>query len=105
MPIISRQLITVIFALLFSLTAFSTEKPTLHCVADEWHGYTNADGSGTYWQIIKAVYGDKYQLKLETTPFHRAMKMVTSGKVDCIVAIYAKDKRDLLNGMDSSPLA
>ncbi len=68
----------------------------MHCVADEWVGYANADGSGTYWQIIKAVYGEKYQLTLETTPFHRAIKMVTSGKADCIVAIYAKDKKNLL---------
>jgi len=96
MPIRLSQLISAIFVLIFSFATLGAEKPRLHCVADEWRGYTNADGSGTYWQIIKAVYGEKYQLKLETTPFHRAMKMVTSGKADCIIAIYAKDKRDLL---------
>jgi len=82
--------------LLFSLACSAFEKPLLHCVADEWVGYTNSDGSGTYWQIIKNVYGDKYRLKLETTPFHRAIQLVTTDKADCIVAIYTEDKRNLI---------
>lgn len=91
---IIKTCFALLFFLIFNCSAF--EKPILHCVADEWKGYTNADGSGTYWQIIRSIYADKYQLKLQTTPFHRAIKLVTTGKADCIVAIYTKDKRNLL---------
>ena len=88
--------ISSLLLLTCSFLSLAIDKPKLHCVADEWLGYTNADGSGTYWQIIKAIYSEQFQLRLETTPFHRAVKMVSMGKADCIIAIYAADKRNLL---------
>lgn len=47
-------------------------------VAPEWEGYTNADGTGLYWEVLKAIY-EPVGIKVKTNiiPWNRAMKMVT----------------------------
>ena len=51
---------------------------SMSVVAPEWEGYTNKDGSGLYWDIIRAVY-EPVGIKVKTriVPWNRAIKMVS----------------------------
>tara|TARA_B100001109_G_scaffold255890_1_gene262369 strand:- start:94494 stop:95279 length:786 start_codon:yes stop_codon:yes gene_type:complete len=51
---------------------------TIKVVAPEWEGYTNPDGSGLYWQVLKKIYEPAgVHVKYSNVPWNRAMKMVT----------------------------
>jgi polar amino acid transport system substrate-binding protein len=89
----------IIFAITLCLsipcTAF-TAKPIIKVVSEEWTDYTNADKSGTYWDIIRAVYGGSYQLELTITNWSRALKLVESGKADIVIGSYKKTSHHFL---------
>lgn len=53
---------------LFSLQANAwSNKSTINVVSLEMPGYAEQNGTGVYWDIIRAVYGDEYQLNLIAT--------------------------------------
>lgn len=62
--------------------------PILKVVSEEWQDSTNADGSGTYWDIVRAVYGKHYQLELVATTWSRALSLVEAGQADVLVGSY-----------------
>ncbi|WP_440873877.1 substrate-binding periplasmic protein [Thalassotalea sp. PLHSN55] len=90
------RIFIICFYLIFVSFAQANNKPVLTVVSEEWLGVTNADGTGTYWDIIKAVYSDSYQLKLKTMPWPRAMSLVEKGKADILVGVYANNGGHLL---------
>lgn len=60
-------------------------------VAPEWEGFTNADGTGLYWEVLEAVYNPaNIKVKTANVPWHRGMKMVTKYRV--YNAIVGEDK-------------
>ena len=67
-------------------------------VAPKWENYTNSNGSGLYWDIMKAIYepiGVKVTVK--NIPWNRAMKMVTRYRTyNAIVGEYRDSKEDLI---------
>lgn len=51
---------------------------SMSVVAPEWEGYTNADGTGLYWDIFRAIYEPEgIKVNPKTVPWNRAMKMVS----------------------------
>ncbi|WP_211825347.1 substrate-binding periplasmic protein [Kistimonas asteriae] len=66
--------------------------------APEWEGYTNKDGTGLYWEVLKAVYEPEgIRLRLKNMPWARAMKLVTKYRVlDGIVGEYRDTEENLL---------
>src|SRR5690554_5285993 len=51
-------------------------------VAPEWEGFTNKDGSGLYWELLRAIYEPVgITVKTANVPWNRAMKMVTKYSV------------------------
>lgn len=48
---------------------------------------THADGTGTYWDIIRAVYGDKYNITFETMTWARAVNMVKQNRADILMGV------------------
>lgn len=51
-------------------------------VAPEWEGYSNRDGTGLYWDILRNVYEPiGIKVKHKTVPWNRAMKMVSKYRV------------------------
>ncbi|WP_158088358.1 substrate-binding periplasmic protein [Colwellia chukchiensis] len=80
---------------LFISQCFAT--PTkLTVVSEEWLGYTNANGTGTYCDIVKAVYGQDYQLELITTTWSRALNLVETGRADILVGGYHSTNHKLV---------
>lgn len=62
---------------------------TIMLVGEQWKDYTNADGSGVYWDLIKSIYqpaGVKVHFKLY--PWVRADRMVIKQRADAIVGDY-----------------
>lgn len=67
-------------------------------VAPEWEGYTNADGTGLYWEVLKAIYEPEgIKVKTNIIPWNRAMKMVTKYRTyNAIVGEYQDSEEPLL---------
>lgn len=75
--------------------AFAGQR-TITVIAGEWPNFTNTDGTGTYWEIMKVIYEDQYQLELKTTAWSRAYNMMNANKADAIVGLYAKEQGALI---------
>jgi polar amino acid transport system substrate-binding protein len=72
------------------------DKKILKFVADEWPMYTNPDGSGTYWDIVRSVFAEEYELELIITPWARAKNLMNAGRVDALMAISVVEREQLI---------
>lgn len=77
---------------------YSNHAKSISVVAPSWEGFTNADGTGLYWEIIKAVYEpENIAVKTSNVPWNRAVKMVAKyGVYNAIVGETADTEEDLL---------
>lgn len=58
-------------------------------VSEEWTDYTNADGSGLAWDILRRVFEPSgYKVKTRTEPYSRAVGLVQRGEADVWVGSY-----------------
>ncbi len=83
--------------LLFVLTGFSPvfaeNISSISAVCDEWNNYTNKDGTGAYWEIIKTIYEPVgIKVKTMTMPWKRALYTVKYNKADALVGDYFQKK-------------
>ena len=78
-------------------TVCAEEKMTsIRLVTSEWPGYTNKDGTGLYFDVIKAVYEPVgIKVEFELVPWKRAQKMVKE-KADALVGEYFLPKAGYL---------
>src|SRR5210317_994574 len=63
--------------------------------SEEWTNATNRDGTGLYWDILRAVYeplGIKTKFVIQS--YNGSVKLVTKNRVDVAVGIYP----DHING-------
>jgi len=71
---------------------------SMSVVAPEWEGYTHKDGSGLYWDIIRAVY-EPLGIKVKTriVPWNRAVKMVSKYRTyNAIVGEYLSSEEPVI---------
>lgn len=63
-----------------------------------WEDYTNKDGTGMYWDILRTIYSNQgIKLKSSTVPWNRALKMVTKYEIyNAIVGEYRDSKEALI---------
>ena len=101
------KVLVILITFLISYSATAEEKAfefkrgqikTINVVAPMWEDYTNADGSGMYWDIIRSIYvNENIKLKTSTVPWNRAMKMVTKYQTyNAIVGEYRETEENLL---------
>lgn len=51
---------------------------SISVVAPLWEGFTNADGTGLYWEVLQAVFEPEgIKIKHANVPWNRAVKMVS----------------------------
>lgn len=82
-----------VIALFLSISFLSASEKTITCASEEWEEYTNRDGSGFYWDLIRHVYAQSgYTLKTVTAPYSRTIRMVDYGHADCWVGSYKKEQ-------------
>lgn len=66
---------------------------TIHLVSDAWHGLTRKDGTGLYFDLIRAVYQRRQvQLKVDIVPYARSVQMVKDQQADAWVASFVNEK-------------
>jgi len=71
--------------------AFSAERPARLVIgADEWIDYTNKDGSGVYFEILKKIFNNN-TLVFKTAPFEQTVKHFAEGQLDAVVGVYRED--------------
>ncbi|ASP40214.1 hypothetical protein CHH28_16700 [Bacterioplanes sanyensis] len=76
------------------LWADDLQTDTLKIASEEWRGYTNEDGSGLYWDIIRsALAGSALRPEFLTMPWKRAEMLVLNGDVDAIAGVYDEPDR------------
>ncbi|KQP13289.1 hypothetical protein ASF43_19545 [Pseudorhodoferax sp. Leaf267] len=71
-----------------------TERPQdISLVSDAWHDLTRKDGTGLYFELIRAVYARAgVQVRTQILPYARAVSMVRDRKADAWVASFLHEK-------------
>lgn len=101
------KIVVILITLLVSYSASAEEKlfnfkrgqiKTINVVAPLWEDYTNQDGTGMYWDILRSMYANEnINLKPSTVPWNRAMKMVTKYQTyNAIVGEYLDTEEALI---------
>ena len=70
--------------------AAADETLTVH--SEDWEDYTEKDGSGFAWDVVRAVYEPAgVKIEIGTMPYARAVMNVTNGQADAWVGSYDKE--------------
>ncbi len=89
--------VTLILSGLVALSARAAEEiNTIHIATPAWANQTHANGTGIFFEIVKAVY-EPAGIKMEwtITTWNRAERMIKSGKADARLAV-ARTSEDQL---------
>jgi len=63
---------------------------TILVVTESWQNGTNVDGTGLYFDIIRAIYEPKgYTVKYKIMPYNRSTNLVKKGDADIVIGVYA----------------
>lgn len=88
---------TVVLALMLLVApaAMARETPAqVRLVSEEWLDYTNADGSGVAWDVLRKVFEPAgVKVVTQSAPYSRAVGLVKRGEADAWVGSY-KDEND-----------
>jgi len=80
---------------LCSVMASATEQVRL--VTKQWPGYTNADLTGGYFELVQLVLPpDKFQLQTQFSNFNRAVILVQKEQAELVLAVTRVDGKQLL---------
>lgn len=72
-----------------SAQAQTTAPTNIKLVSDVWEGYTQADGQGLAWDIMRAVFEPAgIELAIQTMPYTRSIGLVQRGEADAWVGSY-----------------
>lgn len=85
-----KKLILAIFSLfLLYQPILSSEIKKLDIACPEWEGYTNKDGTGAYWEVVKTVFEPAgIKVKVKIVPWNRALYLMKSKSIDALVGDY-----------------
>lgn len=79
-----------IFLFTLCFTSFSSVSSEIKVGAEEWPGYTNQDGSGIYFELLKTIFAES-ELAFKLTSYHRTIDSFNNDRLDIIVGIYRED--------------
>lgn len=55
---------------------------------DEWSSYTNKDGTGYYFDVLRAIFpAPEYELDIKIVPYARSLSMVKDGSAQVVLGI------------------
>lgn len=92
---------TVLLAMMLSLAPWAVAADALpkqiHLVSEEWIDYTNADGSGVAWDVLRKVFEPAgVKVVAQSAPYSRAVGLVKRGEADAWVGSYKEENDDNL---------
>lgn len=81
-------LVSVVLLMVTSVS-YASDNKRIKIVSQEWLGYTNSDGTGLYWEIVKAVFQPlNVPLTLEVLPWKRAKHLVRKQEASAYLGDY-----------------
>lgn len=92
---------TVLLAMMLGLApwvaAAGATPKQVHLVSEEWLDYTNADGSGVAWDVLRKVFEPAgVKVVAQSAPYSRAVGLVKRGEADAWVGSYKDENEDNL---------
>ncbi|ADR58254.1 MULTISPECIES: substrate-binding periplasmic protein [Pseudomonas] len=92
---------TVLLAMLLSIAPWVTAAEgipkQIHLVSEEWLDYTNADGTGVAWDVLRKVFEPAgVEVITQSAPYSRAVGLVKRGEADAWVGSYKEENDDNL---------
>ncbi|AFK70046.1 ABC transporter substrate-binding protein [Pseudomonas putida SJTE-1] len=92
---------TVLLAILLSIAPWVTAAEgipkQIHLVSEEWLDYTNADGTGVAWDVLRKVFEPAgVEVVTQSAPYSRAVGLVKRGEADAWVGSYKEENDDNL---------
>jgi ABC-type amino acid transport substrate-binding protein len=85
-----RQIFTGLIFYIFLLLSEKVEAESIQVVAPNWVNYTNKDGSGIYFDVIKHVYPN-CNCEFVTSEFLRAKNQFIQNKADIFVGVLQEE--------------
>ena len=90
-----RTAVLILLFLILGSLLFAQTGKTIKIVTEEWEKCTNADGSGLYFDIIRAVFEPEgVKVSLQLMPYARAVETFQAKKADAVVGTYADEVDD-----------
>ncbi|MBA6117527.1 transporter substrate-binding domain-containing protein [Pseudomonas putida] len=92
---------TVLLAMMLSLAPWAMAAEGLprqvHLVSEVWFDYTNADGTGVAWDVLRKVFEPAgVKVVTQSAPYSRAVGLVKRGEADAWVGSYKEENGDNL---------
>ncbi|MDH0730613.1 transporter substrate-binding domain-containing protein [Pseudomonas sichuanensis] len=91
---------TVVLALMLLVAPAVMARDTpaqVRLVSEEWLDYTNADGSGVAWDVLRKVFEPAgVKVVTQSAPYSRAVGLVRRGEADAWVGSYKEENDDNL---------
>ncbi len=92
---------TVLLAMMLCFAPWAVAADALpkqiHLVSEEWIDYTNADGSGMAWDVLRKVFEPAgVKVLTQSAPYSRAVGLVKRGEADAWVGSYKEEIDDNL---------
>lgn len=95
-----RTTVLLLLMLLGGAVANASDKPQLgqiHLVSEDWLDYTNADGTGLAWDVLRQVFEPAgVKVSIQSAPYSRAIGLVKRGEADAWVGSYKQESDDNL---------
>jgi polar amino acid transport system substrate-binding protein len=91
----SQALITLfaVSIICCSVTGYAQEIQRIKVATEEWESNTNADGTGSFFEMIQAVYAmDGIAMEFQIVPYERSVEMTRTNEVDAWVAAYDEEE-------------
>ncbi len=71
---------------------FKSIPEKINFISGNWLEYTNADGTGVYWNIIDSLFDDDFSVTKSTSTWARAIRAFETNQADVLVGAYRKNK-------------
>jgi polar amino acid transport system substrate-binding protein len=68
----------------------------IHLVSERWPSFTEEDGSGVAWEVLRLVFEPMgVKVRMQTVPYSRSVGLVRRGEADAWVGSYAGEVDDI----------
>jgi len=84
----------ITFFLFFTSFLFAVDTKEIVVATESWHGATNRDGTGLYWDIVEEIYAPLgYKIVKKHTSYSKATEMVQYKNADLWLGSYKDEKK------------
>lgn len=91
------KILILVFLLLNSTSVLAEKLGSISVATASWEGYTNLDGTGLYFDILRLVYEPiGIEVKYTIMPYKRSVLLVAAKQCDAWVASYDKEQLDAI---------